>query len=106
MSFPEFSNQEKGVLAKGVSAESSVTPKETKNTIGPSTTFGTQSENRQERRTFLQKPLKDCETAGLETGNWKLPDFPGVSQSPDPLLKTPLFLQSGSESALGFQELL
>ena len=40
-----FRNQEKGVLAKGVSAESSVTPKETKipGCIGPSSTFGTQS---------------------------------------------------------------
>ena len=40
----ELRNQEKGVLAKGVSAESSVTPKETKipKDTGPSTTFGTQ----------------------------------------------------------------
>ena len=50
-------SQEKGVLAKGVSAESSVTPKETKipRGIGPSSTFGTQSATA-ERRTLWQKP--------------------------------------------------
>ena len=42
---PQFSNQEKGVLAKGVSVESSVTANKTNSTqgIGPSSTFGTQS---------------------------------------------------------------
>ena len=51
-------NQEKGVLAKGVSAESSVTPKETKNAQGYwAQQYIWHSERRsQERRTILQKP--------------------------------------------------
>ena len=51
-------NQEKGVLAKGVSVESSVTPKETKNTRGHwAQQFIWHSERHsQERRIFWQKP--------------------------------------------------
>ena len=51
--------QEKGVLAKGVSVESSVTAKETKNTqdIGPSSTFGTQSATAERGVHFAQTPF-------------------------------------------------
>ena len=49
-------NQEKGVLAEGVSVESSVTAKETKNSqeIGPSSTFGTQSTTAKRGITFCK----------------------------------------------------
>ena len=52
-------NQEKEVLAKGVSEESSVTPKETKmhGGIGPSSTFGTQSATAKRGVYFCKTPL-------------------------------------------------
>ena len=55
-----FRNQEKGVLAKGFSAESSVTPKETKNTrgIGPSSAFGTHSATAKRGVHFRKNPLQ------------------------------------------------
>ena len=51
-------NQEKGVLAKGVSAECNVTAKETKTTQGywPQQYIWHSERHSQERRTFLQKP--------------------------------------------------
>ena len=51
-------NQEKGVLAKGVSAESSVTLKETKRSRGywAQQHVWHSERHSQERRTFLQKP--------------------------------------------------
>ena len=53
--FPCIKSQEKGVLAKGVSVESSVTAKETKSTQGywAQQYIGRHS---QERHTFFQKP--------------------------------------------------
>ena len=53
--------QERGVLAKGVSAESSVTPKETRNIRGllaPSSTFGTQSAKAKRGVYFAKPPSK------------------------------------------------
>ena len=54
----ELRNEEKGGLAKGACAESSVTPKETKNTRGHwAQQYIWHSERHsQERHTFLQKP--------------------------------------------------
>ena len=56
--FQLFRNREKGVLAKGVSAGSSVTPKETENTqrYWAQQYIGHWERHSQERRTFLQKP--------------------------------------------------
>ena len=55
-------NQERGGLAKGVSAESSLTPRRTKNTkhIGPSSTFGTQSAT-------AKRGVHSCEKTLLKT---------------------------------------
>ena len=54
----QFWKQEKGVLAKGVSADSSVTAKETKNTqrYWPQQYLWRSVRHSQERRTFLQQP--------------------------------------------------
>ena len=51
-------NQEKGLLAKGVSAESSVTSKETKNTRGywAQQLIWHSERHGQERQIFLRKP--------------------------------------------------
>ena len=55
---PILRSQEKGVLAKGISAESSVTPKETKKTpkYWAQQCIWHSEHHSQERRTFLQKP--------------------------------------------------
>ena len=65
----DFRNQEKGVLAKGVSVEFSVAVKETKlpKDIGPSSTFGTQSATAKRGVHFAQNPLK-------KTFSWSLID--------------------------------
>ena len=55
-----FRNQEKGVLAKGVSVESSVTAKAAKNIQGywpQQFIWGLKSAHSQERRTFCRSPL-------------------------------------------------
>ena len=55
---PNLRDQEKGVLAKGASAESSVTRKRTRNTQGNPTQQHISHSQRhsQDRRAFLQKP--------------------------------------------------
>ena len=55
----KFRNQEKGVLAKGVSVESSVTPKETKNIQGywAQQYIWHSERHSQEKRTFCKNPL-------------------------------------------------
>ena len=57
---PFVRNQEKRILAKGVSAELSVTPRRTKNTkdIEPSSTFGTQSATAKRGIDFAKTPSK------------------------------------------------
>ena len=54
-------NQEKGVLAKGVSAESSVTPKETKKyprILGPAEHLAFRAPQPRETNTFAKPPSK------------------------------------------------
>ena len=56
---PKLRNQEKGGLAKGVSAEPSVTPKHAKiiKDIGPSSSFGTQSTTAKRGVHFCKNPF-------------------------------------------------
>ena len=62
---PKLRNQEKGVLAKGVSAEFTFTPKETEKylrILGPAARLALRVHS-QERRVFLQKPPSNRESS-------------------------------------------
>ena len=72
-------NQEKGVLAKGVSAESSVTPRKQKISggIGPSSAFSTQSATAKRGVDFCKKML----LANKKTFSWFLRHVAPISST-------------------------